>query len=85
MQLLAKRRFTKMQKQQSATKPNKKLLLIGLPLAVVVPLLLASYFIGPASIWLWVGVGLGMLYVSWKVKQQKPAQKPDDNGSEPAQ
>jgi hypothetical protein len=36
-------------------------LLVGFPVAVVVPLLIASYFIGPASIWLWAGIGLGML------------------------
>jgi hypothetical protein len=42
-------------------KGNKRLLLIGLPLAVVLPLLVASYFIGPASVWLWAGVGLGMV------------------------
>lgn len=42
-------------------KGNKKLLYIGVPLAVVIPLLITTYFVGPPSVWLWAGVGLGMV------------------------
>lgn len=46
---------------------SKKILLlvVGLPLAVVVPLLIASFLIGPQSIYLWAGIGLGMLIVTF--------------------
>jgi len=65
--------------QASKTKPNKKLLLIGLPLAVIIPLLIVSYLIGPASIYIWAGVGLGMLIVSWQLKRQKQAPPPEQD------
>ena len=64
--------------QKLQTIKNKKLLLIGLPLAVVVPLLIVSWLIGPTSIYIWVGVGLGMLYVSWKMKQMDPPKDMDE-------
>jgi len=54
-------------------KGNKKLLLIGLPVAVVLPLLAASFIIGPQSIWLWAGVGIGMAITAWANKQRKGA------------
>lgn len=73
--------------QQSKTAPHKKLLYIGLPLAVVIPLLIVSYLIGPTSVYIWVGVGLGMLIVTWQLKRQKQptsqtAQKDKDNNGQ---
>lgn len=61
--------------QTKVTPKKRKLLAILLPLAVVLPLLVVSYFIGPAALWLWLGVGLGMLFVSWQMKRQ-PEQAP---------
>jgi len=45
---------------------NINLLTIGLPVVVIVPLLVASWFIGPGSIWFWAGIGVGMaIYNYW--------------------
>jgi hypothetical protein len=57
--------------QQNKLIQHKKLLYIGLPLAVVIPLLIVSWLIGPTSIWIWAGVALGMVIITWQLKRKK--------------
>jgi hypothetical protein len=45
---------------------------MALPVVVVVPLLVASYFIGPASIWFWAGIGVGMAVFNYFIKDNQP-------------
>lgn len=63
-------------------KGNKKMLVILLPLAVVVPMLAASWIIGPQSIYVWAGVGLGMVAVWWMNRKPQPDQQPQDEVQE---
>lgn len=56
-------------------KHNKKFLLIALPLAVVIPLLAVTWFIGPSSIWLWAGIGIGMAIHQIMARRQQQVQK----------
>jgi len=52
-------------------KGNKKLLIIGIPIAVVLPLLIVTLIIGKAAIWIWLGILLGMIVVSWQMKRRQ--------------
>lgn len=51
-----------------------KLLAIVLPVTAVIPLLIVTYFIGPAAIWLWAGIGLGMAIFS-VLQRRRPEAK----------
>ena len=60
-----------MQKPTIERNRNKILLaIIGLPIAVVVPLLIVTFIIGKTMIWFWAGIGLAMigisLYYAWQ-------------------
>jgi hypothetical protein len=48
-------------------KNNRKAVTILLPIAVVAPLVLVSWLIGPTSILFWIGIGLVMIW-GWKHK-----------------
>ena len=50
-------------------KNNRKAVAVVLPIAVVAPLVLVSWLIGPTSILFWIGVGLVMIYWAWKSRQ----------------
>ena len=56
-------------------KHNKKFLLIALPLAVVIPLLVITWIVGPSSIWLWAGIGIGMAIHQIMQRRQQQVQK----------
>ena len=61
-------------------KGNRAFLYIGLPVAVVLPLLFVSFLIGPSSIYFWAGVGLGMLIMNyWPSILQSPQKESQPN------
>lgn len=51
-------------------KGNKRLLVILLPIAVVIPLLIVTWFIGAPAVWLWAGIGIGMVVFSAMQKKE---------------
>lgn len=60
-------------------KGNKKFLAVALPIAVVLPLLVVSYYIGPVSVWFWLGVGVTMFVMSrFRAKPAPPPVTPPD-------
>ena len=55
---------------------NLNLLTIGLPVAVIIPLLVVSWWIGPNSIYFWAGIGVGMAIINYWIPE--PARGDDE-------
>lgn len=65
---------------QQLTGRKRKIFVFLFPLAVVFPLVVVSFLIGVQSIWLWIGVGLGMIYLNRRLKRaEKHFPTPDEN------
>lgn len=60
------------------TERKKKWLIALFPLVVVAPLVVASFLIGSQSIWIWIGVGAGMIYLNHRLKKAQAAKKDND-------
>lgn len=57
-------------------KGNKTFLIVGLSVATVIPLLIITFIIGKIALWLWLGLFLGMLYMTWWEKRKKGKRQP---------
>ena len=58
------------------TERKRKWLIVLFPIAVVFPVVVVSFLIGVQSIWIWIGVGLGMIYLNHRLKKTKKPVEP---------
>jgi 4-hydroxybenzoate polyprenyltransferase len=58
---------------------NKTFLIIGLSIVVVVPLLIVTFIIGKAALWLWLGLFVGAAYMTWEMKRNQKKQQKEKN------
>jgi 4-hydroxybenzoate polyprenyltransferase len=56
-------------------KGNKTFLVIGLSVVAVFPLLIITFIIGKAALWLWLGLLLGAIYMTWEIKRYQKKQQ----------